>query len=95
LKSLPKELQRKLLCKASSLLATEAGKGNKERKYVGMLERTLLMRVILPPFERYAAFQPESLLKSSNHWFPNSFLLKFGSQRKAQICYGKRINLAA
>jgi len=44
-----KEPQRKFLWIGSNLLATSAGKGKSKRKYVRMLERTLLTRFNLPP----------------------------------------------
>ena len=43
-------------------LATLTGMGNRDRKYVGKLERVLLMRVTLPPLDKYKRFQPSSLL---------------------------------
>jgi len=42
---------------ASNLLATEEGMGKSERRYVGILERTLLLKnPHEPPLERYLVF---------------------------------------
>jgi hypothetical protein len=43
-------------------LETLEGIGNKERKYVGRLERVFFIRVTLPPFDRYNRFQLASRL---------------------------------
>jgi hypothetical protein len=37
--------------------ATLAGIGKRDKKYVGRLERVLLIRVTLPPLDRYMRFQ--------------------------------------
>ena len=54
-------VQRKSLCKLSIILATLTRIGRRERKYVGKLERVLLIRVTLPPLDKYNFFQPASL----------------------------------
>jgi hypothetical protein len=38
-------------------LATLAGRGKYDMKYVGKLERVLFIKVILPPLEKYILFQ--------------------------------------
>lgn len=34
------------------------GIGNRDRKYIGKLKRVVLIRVILPPFDKYNLFHP-------------------------------------
>ncbi|KAL4637692.1 hypothetical protein ACB092_03G094800 [Castanea dentata] len=59
-------LQRKSLYNFSMRLATFAGIGRRERRYVGKLERVLFIRVSLPPLDRYNLFHPANLCSTSS-----------------------------
>ena len=51
-------LQRKSLCSFSIRLATFTRTGQRERKKVGKLDKVLLIRVTLPPLDKYIIFHP-------------------------------------
>ncbi|KAG6639779.1 hypothetical protein CIPAW_10G125700, partial [Carya illinoinensis] len=59
--SSPKPPHKKALYSFSIRLATPTGKGNKERKYIGIFERVLLVRGILPPLDKYILFHAANL----------------------------------
>lgn len=52
---------RNLLLSLSICFKIEPGIGNRDMQYVGILSSTLLMRVSLPPIERYCIFHVASL----------------------------------
>lgn len=56
--------QKKGLKIFSIRFATPTDNANKERQYVGRLKRVLLIRVNLPPFDRYSRFQPNNLFSN-------------------------------
>ncbi|KAG6660361.1 hypothetical protein CIPAW_03G100600 [Carya illinoinensis] len=62
LNSSPKPPHKKSLSNFSIRLATLAGIGKRDRKYVGTLDRVLLIKVSLPPFDKYILFQLANLL---------------------------------
>lgn len=52
-------------------LATLVERRNKDRMYVGKLERLLLIMVIPPPFNKYILFQPPNDAQFSQYSIPN------------------------
>jgi len=57
LNSLPIPPYKKSHWSFSIGLATQAGMGKRDKNYVGRSERVLLIRVTLPPFDKYIIFQ--------------------------------------
>jgi hypothetical protein len=62
-------------------------------KYIGKLESVPLIRIALPPLDKYIIFQ--LVHRHSDNTIPNELSLVGGPQRKTEICQRQRRNLIA
>jgi len=72
-------------------LATPTSRGKKDMKYVGQLDRVLLINVIFPPLDKYILFQPANRC-SIFSITPSQIdlVLKKASNRRPRYFIGKK-----